>query len=248
MQGSTMLSETLASFSALMVAERLYGPEQVRKFLKYELDAYLSGRGSDPIGELPLIRVEGQSYLHYRKGAVVMYLLKEEIGEAAVNRALRRMVERHAFRSAPYPRSVDLVAALRAEAGPQHQALITDLFERITLYDLKARDPKVTKRADGRFDVSFTVEAKKLYADSEGTETETPLAETFELGLFTTEPGKKGFDRADVLLFERRPLRSGVQTFTFTTAKAPRFVGVDPYNKRIDRDSEDNIARVAAGG
>ena len=41
MQGMTMLSESLAQYSALMIMEKMYGPEQIRKFLKYELDRYL---------------------------------------------------------------------------------------------------------------------------------------------------------------------------------------------------------------
>jgi aminopeptidase N len=181
-QGGTVLTETLAQYSAMMVMERLYGPDQIRKFLKHELDDYLQSRGGEVIEELPLIRVENQGYIHYQKGSLVMYLLKDQLGEAAVNRALSRVLQQYAFKGPPYPTSVALVQALRAEARPDQQALITDLFERITLYDVKAREPKVTKRADGRFDVSFTVEAKKLYADGKGVERETPLAgETFDV-------------------------------------------------------------------
>ena len=245
MQGATALSETLAQYSALMVMEKTHGPDRLRKFLKRELDGYLGSRGREAIEELPLARVESQQqYIHYRKGTLVLYLLRDTIGEDAVNRALRRVLEPNRFKGAPYPTSVSLVQALRAEAGPEHQTLITDLFERITLYDLKARDPKVTRRADGRFDVSFTVEAKKLYADGQGEETEAPLKETFDVGVFSAEPGKKGFAPRDVLLFERRPLRSGAQTVSVTVDRAPRFVGVDPYNKRIDRDSEDNLVKA----
>ena len=40
-QGATLLVESLAQYSALMVMEQMYGPEQIRKFLKYELDRYL---------------------------------------------------------------------------------------------------------------------------------------------------------------------------------------------------------------
>ncbi len=41
MQGATMLTETLAQYSALMVMEKLYGRDQIRRFLKFELDRYL---------------------------------------------------------------------------------------------------------------------------------------------------------------------------------------------------------------
>jgi hypothetical protein len=40
------------------------------------------------------------------------------------------------------------------------------------------------------------------------------------------------------------PIHSGRQTLTFVTATAPKFGGVDPYNKLIDRNSDDNLARV----
>jgi aminopeptidase N len=53
MQGVTVTSETLAQYSALMVMKKLYGKDNIRRFLKYELDNYLAGRKGDAIGEQP---------------------------------------------------------------------------------------------------------------------------------------------------------------------------------------------------
>ena len=50
----TVLDETFAQYSAMLVMEHLYGPNQLRKFLKSELDQYLKARGSEEIEELPL--------------------------------------------------------------------------------------------------------------------------------------------------------------------------------------------------
>jgi aminopeptidase N len=242
-QGSTMLSETFAQYSALLIMERMYGREQVRRFLKYELDRYLRSRGGEVIEELPLVRVENQPYIHYQKGTLVMYWLREVVGEDTVNRALRRLIEAHAFKAAPYPSAADFVRILREEAGAQHDALITDLFERITLVDAKVTAARAIRRDDGRYDAQITVEARKLYADGKGKETEAPLDEPFDIGVFTAEPGKKDFSASSVLYFERRPIRTGTQTLTVTVDEPPRFAGVDPYNKRIDRNSEDNLRR-----
>ncbi|MEG0819450.1 MAG: M1 family aminopeptidase, partial [Brevundimonas sp.] len=243
-QGSTLLSESLAQYSALMVMEKLYGPDKIRRFLKYELDRYLRSRGMERLEEMPLLRIENQQYIHYQKGGLVMYLLRDQIGEEAVNRALRRVLAQYAFKSAPYPRSLDLITAIRAEAPADKQALITDLFEKITLYDVAAKSVTATKRADGKWDVALTVEARKLYADGKGEETEAPLNETFDVGLFSAEPGKGAFDQKSVILMERRPLRSGTQVFRFVTDKKPTFAGVDPYNRWIDRNSDDNVKPV----
>ncbi len=243
-QGAESLTETLAQYSALMVMEKRYGRDQIRRFLKQELDRYLRSRGTERLEELPLMRVENQGYIHYQKGGLVMYLLRDQIGEEAVNRALRSLLTQFAFKSAPYPTSLDLVAAIRAEAPADKQALITDLFEKITLYDVKTTGVTATRRADGRWDVAVTVDARKLYADGEGVETESPLNETFDVGLFAAEPGKAGFDEDDVVLLERRAIRSGVQTLRFITTREPTFGGVDPYNKWIDRNSDDNVRAV----
>jgi aminopeptidase N len=245
MQGQTLLSETLAQYSALMVMKELYGEDKIRRFLKFELDRYLEGRKGDVLDEQPLMRVENQQHIHYRKGSLVMYLLQHRLGEDAVNRALARLVARYKFKGAPYPRSLDLIAELRKEAKtPQDQALITDLFEKITIYDLKARQAVTTQLADGRWRTRITIEAGKFHADGKGVERAAPLAESIEVGLFTDQPGQGAFDRADVLSMKRIPIRAGQQVVEVVSAKKPLFAGIDPYNFYIDRDSDDNVVAV----
>ena len=243
-QGSTMLSESFAQYSALLVMEKLYGKEQIRKFLKFELDRYLRSRGAELIEELPLARVENQGYIHYQKGSLVMYWLKEVVGEAVVNRALQRLLQQFAFKAAPYPASTDFLRLLREEAGPAHEALIVDLFERITILDLKTKSATSTRRSDGQWDVTLEVEAHKRYADGKGVESEAPMDEMVDIGIFSAEPGKKGFKPESVLRFERQRIRSGTQTLKFVLAKEPSHAGIDPYNKRIDRNSDDNTVAV----
>jgi aminopeptidase N len=244
-QGATALTETLAQYSALRVMRQLYGPEHIRKFLKFELDSYLRARGGEASEEQPLERVESdQGYIHYRKGSLVMYRLADEIGEAAVNRALRSLLAKYAFKGAPYPTALDLVAALRAQAPADKQPLITDLFEKITLYDLKADSAVAKRRADGRYDVTLTVSAKKLYADGTGHETPAPMNEDVDIGVFTAEPGDAAFGPKSVLVFEKAPITSGEHTFRFVTNVKPSWAGIDPYNELIDRNSDDNTIAV----
>jgi ABC-2 type transport system permease protein len=243
-QGASMLVESFAQYSALLVMEKMLGRDQIRRFLKYELDRYLRRRGGEVVEELPLARVEEQQYIHYQKGALAMYWLKEVVGEAAVNRALAGLLQRYAFKAAPYPNTNDFLALLRAEAGPQHEALIVDLFEKITLVDAKTATAVATKRSDGKYEVTLEIEARKLYADGKGAETEAPLDEIFDIGVFAAEPGRRGFDAGSVLHFERARLRSGRQSLRFVVDKLPSHAGVDPYNKRIDRNSDDNLVRV----
>jgi ABC-2 type transport system permease protein len=244
MQGAELLSEPLATYSATMILRRMRGRDEFRRLSQVFLDRYLGGRDAEA-EELPLARVESQSYIHSSKGPLALYLLSERLGEDRVNRVLRNLLERFRFRSDLYPRSLDLIAAFRSEARTaEEQALITDLFERITLYDLEAGEAKATRRADGRWEVEVPVTARKLYADGKGRETEAPLAERIEIGLFTAAPGGGPFDRRNVVAMQRRPIRSGRQTLKFVVDRQPLFAGIDPYNLYIDRDAFDNVAGV----
>jgi ABC-type transport system involved in multi-copper enzyme maturation permease subunit len=241
-QGQTAIIETLAQYSALMLMEREYGPHIMRRFLKYELDNYLSSRGGEAIEELPLYRVEGQGYIHYRKGSIVMYALKDYMGQEAVDTALRNFVAECAYKTDPYPRSRDLIRHLRSQASnEEQQALITDLFERITLWDLKVEEATASERSDGRFDVTIKVSASKFEADGSGAQTEVPLDLPIDIGIFAENPDDVTEGDEHVLLFEKHRVQTGELIFELVVDEAPSHVGIDPYNKLIDRNSDDNL-------
>jgi ABC-2 type transport system permease protein len=240
-QGEKFLSETLSQYSALMVMERRYGSDKMRQFLKYELDKYLLGRATSG-NELPLLRVEHQSHVHYNKGSIAMYALKDAIGEATVNRVLAQLVKEHAFKTSPYTTSTDFIRLLRKQAGREHQQLITDLFERVTLWDLKVAGSDASPTADGRWRVRIDLHARKLQADGSGNEKEVPLDQAIDIGLFTADPGAGSFSARDVIRLEKQRIVGGAQSIEVIADRKPSFVGVDPYIKLIQRNTAGNVA------
>jgi len=240
-QGGSMLAETLAQYSALMVMEKEYGRDKMRRFLKYELDRYLAGRGGELVAEMPLMLVENQPYIHYRKGSLAMYELRDEIGEDKVNAALRQLIHDHAFAQPPYATTRDLIADFRAVTPPEKQSLITDLFETITLYDNKTTAASVKKQPDGKFLVTVTVESKKFRADDRGKETPVPVNDWIDIGALGSAKTK---GNEPVLALEKRHLTTPTATFSFVVATKPDRAGIDPMNKLIDRNPEDNTKKV----
>jgi ABC-2 type transport system permease protein len=241
-QGSTMLVETMAQYSALMVMEKEYGKPQMRRFLKYELDRYLSGRGGELVAEMPLMLVENQQYIHYRKGSVIMYALADAIGEANVNRALATFVAQHKFEQPPYSTSADLVQEFRKVAPPDKQDLITGFFERIELYDNKTTSAQWTKLPNGKYHVTVTVEAKKLRSTGAGDEKPVPVDDWIDLGILG-DGGKSKTHDDKVLFLEKRHLTQATTTFEATVDQEPTRAGIDPFNKLIDRQPEDNTKK-----
>ncbi len=242
-QGGTMIVESLAQYSALMVMEKEYGREHLRRFLKYELDEYLSGRGGELIEELPLMRVEDQPYIHYAKGSLVFYRLREEIGEANLNRALAAFIRAKAFQQPPYTTTLEMLDYIRAETPPEKKKLVDELFAKIVLYDTKVVAASATARADGKFDVRIEYESAKTEADGLGKEAPLALDDWMQVGVFAREAGEaEHTERA--LHLQPAHITQGKGTIDVVVDAAPFEVGLDPYNKLIDRNPDDNRKRV----
>ena len=238
-QGATMMSETLAQYSALMVMKKKYGDDKMARFLKYELDQYLVGRGAERKQENPLYRNENQPYIHYRKGSVAMYALQDAIGEERVNRALAAYVKKVAYQEPPYTISRELLAEFRAVTPPEHLPLIEDLFETITLWENRAISATAKPLGGERYAVTVKVAAKKLRSDAAGQQTEVPMNDWIDIGVQDGE-GK-------MLAMRKEWIKSGESTFTLEVSGRPAKAGIDPVAKLIDRRSDDNLVPVAIG-
>ncbi|MGH8445944.1 MAG: hypothetical protein ACREVL_11790 [Solimonas sp.] len=241
-QGAEFITESLAEYSALMVLRQKYGDAHMRRFLKYELDRYLMGRGLEQKEEQPLLRADGAAYVHYQKGALTLYALQDAIGEAAMNDALSAFVRRWRFQGPPYATSRDLLAELRRVTPAQYQSLITDFFETITLYDSRATAAEARALGDGRYEITVHVTGRKIRADGAGNETAMEMDAPVDIGALDAD-GKAAY-------LEKQRLKPGDNVFRFVVDHLPAKAGIDPLDKLIDRDAGDNVVPVtpAASG
>ncbi|HEX2832625.1 MAG TPA: M1 family aminopeptidase [Thermoanaerobaculia bacterium] len=240
-KGRRFVSESLANYSAMLVTEKVLGPAEARRVYDFQMNRYLQRRGETG-KDVPLLKVDDDMpHVSYGKGAVAMYTLREQIGADTMNVALRRFLEKYRGSGPPYPTSLDLYAELRAVTPPSMHSLLTDLFETITLWDIKTQCAASRRLADGTYEVTLEVMAQKLRADSAGAETATPMNDLLEVGVFA--PGK---DEPSSLT--RHRIRSGPQTIRIIVPHEPSRAGVDPYRKLIERERDDNVVDVKTGG
>ena len=242
-QGATMLSESMSQYASLMVMEKEYGRDKMRRFLKYELDQYLMARGAERVEEMPLMLVENQQYIHYQKGSLILYALRDYIGEEALNRALARYVQSVKFQQPPYTTTAELMPYLEEATPPHLRYVLEDMFRTITLFENRVTEATYRRRADGKYDVDLTVEAKKSRAGGKGEITPVPINDWIDIGVFAEEE-KGGKSEETTLYFKKHHVTQPTTRLQLVVDRLPARAGIDPYNKLVDRDSNDNRKRV----
>lgn len=238
-QGATLLSETMSQYGALMVMEHRYGKNNMKKFLKHEMDQYLQGRTFDSKGEKPLMYVENQQYIHYQKGSVIMYAMKDYIGEEALNGALQKFIKTYAFQEPPYVTSKQFVNYLSDATPDSLKYLINDFFETITIYENYVDSLGFTKQPDGKYKVTLKVGSVKFKVDSMGNNKKVALDDYIDIGVFGKVKDKHSDYRP--LILQKMKMDSNKKQFEFIVDEEPLFAGIDPYNKLIDRTPDNNI-------
>jgi ABC-2 type transport system permease protein len=249
-QGSTLMSETLSQYSAMMVMEKEYGREHMRKFLKYEMDNYFSGRSTERKKEMPLLLVENQQYIHYNKGSVAMYALRDYLGEARLNGAIAKYLAATRFQEPPYTNSLEFYRYLQEATPDSLRYVLTDLFETITMYGNRTRSAAYTRLPDGRYEVVLEVEGNKIRADSLGNEGPVRMNDLVDVGVFAAAPAGKPREAGPVLYMQKHRIGTGTQRIRVVVPRQPASAGIDPYHKLLDQHADDNTveAKASAGG
>lgn len=256
-QGATLMSESMSEYSSLKVLEKEYGEGKMRIFLKDALDSYLTGRTLESRKEKALIYNENQQYIHYNKGSLVLYALSDYIGEDKMNAALSRYIDAVAFQNPPYTTSLEFLSYLDEATPDSLKYLLEDMFRTITLYDNSVKDATFEMLEDSTFAVNLDFytakyrtneEGRRKYADANGDSLSLeiegrrrpmeslPLADWIDVGVFgVDEDGKE-----KVLYLKKHKISEIENSLKILVDEKPISAGIDPYNKLIDTDSNDN--------
>ncbi len=255
-EGRALLSESFAWYAAMGVIEQEYGTEHLARFLGFMRESYLTPRAR---ADVPLLRAS-DSFLAYRKGPFAMYALREYVGQERVDLAWRRLRARHASLEPPFATSLDLYRELRQVTPDSLQYLLGDLFERITFWELETRQASARPAPGGEWQVSLDVVARKVVVDTAGAETDVPMNDLIEIGVFA--PAEDGEARGTPLYLAMHRIRTGPQTITLTVPRPayaegsgvvspklreggqPARAGIDPRHLLIDVEPDDNLVDI----
>jgi len=259
--GATMLSESLSEYVSLKVIEQVNGKKKMRKFLKRSLDEYLTSRTFERKRENALMYNDGQGYIHYQKGSLIFYALSDYIGEKTLNKALSKYVKKVAFQEPPYTTSIDMVNHIKEVTPDSLSYLIKDMFETITLYQNRVVETTSKKLDNGKYKVDIEFKVSKYRNNEKGrifygeqerdsityqtSDMKKPdysvfLADYIDVGIF----GKDSEENETELYVKKHKISKIHNKISIIVDNEPFEVGIDPYNKLIDTNSEDNRKKI----
>lgn len=245
-EGYRILTETLAQYSELMVFKKEYGEKLVVKFLRYEMDNYLSRRNQIE-HEPSLLQAADQDPVIYHKGMIVMNALRHHLGEDKVNNALRKFYKQYAYTEPPYPTSMDLYQIIKEETPDALHDMLTDMFESITLYNNKIEEATYKELNNGKYLLKLNIECKKINVDSLGIESEIPVNDWIEIGVYSNDSRNEWDENRLVYLKKFK-----IDTFTFQEEiildHKPVQAYLDPHFLLIDKFPYDNMKNVMLEG
>ncbi|HEX8693610.1 MAG TPA: hypothetical protein VF746_14400 [Longimicrobium sp.] len=237
-EGGGVISESLAWYSAMQLVKNVKGREALRRFMSFMREP----NPWPPIRTgLPLLRAM-DPWANYRKGPYAFHALSEYVGEERVNGALRTLVEKKASSLAT---TLDMYRELQAVTPDSLKPLLHDLFEVNTFWTFDTKRATTVRTPAGAWRVTLEVEAHKVVADSAGVETELPVTEAVEIGIFA--PAAPGEILGRTLYLRKHRIRSGRQTITVIVPEKPARGGIDPYNL-LDWEEGDNIEPIEVEG
>ena len=230
-----------------MVLKQRYGADAMPKFLKYSLDQYLRGRANEDKFEANMLDNDRRAYVWYQKGSMLMYALQDYIGEEQVNQAMNKYMKAARFRQqAPFTTSLEWYGFLKAATPDSLRPWLTDNFEKFTLYDNRITKAEAKAIGNDQYRVKLVVRSATEYHDKTGKEIgkgRNPVVA--DIAVLTTDgKNKDGLTTKVPLYMGKTKLTPGEHVIEVTVKGKPVKAGIDPYNKLIDRVSDDNLVNV----
>jgi ABC-2 type transport system permease protein len=230
-EGARLLDVSLETYSAMRVVEETLGPEHLRRYLLSMREGFGPPRQR---AAPPLLRAT-DSFSYSRRGPFALYALSQYIGKDQVDDALRSLLKKHGSGVPPLPTSLDLYRELQAVTPDSYQSLLRDLFEKNTFWELETERATAQRTTAGAWQVTLDVQARKVFVDEVGHETEVPMDDWLEVGVF--DEGAR--------YLQKHRIHSGKQTITVTVSQKPARAGIDPRHLLSDLGEIDkNVKQV----
>lgn len=236
--GDAMLTESLAKYTEVMLMEKHYGKMYLSQYLRDDNNLYFVYR--NPNGkEYPLAQTYDQNNVHYQKGGLVFYSIKEVLGEKILNKVLKDFLNQHVSRQ-QNAKSEDLVAAILKAAPANQKTFIEDSFNEVVIYDMDLKVISCKAIEGAKYGVTLQVNVTKnaQYADK-------PLPPDMDIDVALFAQPQAAWDRNTKPLYLKKHHFNQLQTIiNIVVDQKPTTAAIDPYAYLLDGNLANNVQNI----
>ncbi|MEL6555211.1 MAG: peptidase [Cyanobacteria bacterium J06621_11] len=231
--GSMTIREALSGYASDLYARSERTPTEQAIAQQQRMRNFFRSLGKIDFQEPPLVDVYNELPIAKHKGSMVLALIEDQIGQAALLEGLKTFLNTYRYQEPPYATVLDLRDALIAQTtSSTTQSTIYDLFAQVLTYQVGIADATYNPRTDGRYDIQLTLEAQKFQTSGLGEQSIAPLSMpvTVELGDANGNPLKVV-----------KPVLDKSQTIiNLITEHVPKYAAIDPDYRLPSAYLQDN--------
>ena len=242
-RSSAVITEGLTKYCALVLYEKKYGINNMRKVLEDELNWYLWESRWYKANQHSLLD-GGSGRITDNKAAIVLYGLKDLVGETAINAGLREFREAYAFKTQPpFAGARELYAYIKKHVPDSLQYYLTDTWEKVSFYDNRIIEAKALRLDNSnQYKVSIKFSTEKFYQTLSGDDVPAgKMNDYIDIAIFPDDSKRHGSTQIPPLYIQKHRLTAGDHNIDIVVTGKPVRVGIDPYLKLIDRTPADNV-------
>ncbi|MBG7630821.1 MAG: hypothetical protein IZT56_10340, partial [Bacteroidetes bacterium] len=221
----------------------MYGKRALFTLSENARSRYFSGRSFANELEPPVYMVTSQGYISYGKALTVMMALRDLIGEKQVNHVLKTITDKHRNINKLDANSIEFLDELHKVTSQEQHILIDDWFKKVITYDLGIEESSYKELANGTFEVTVKVKAKRFETIDSGEIKQISIDEPIKIGVFTKHPSLVK-DDSSILYYESNHFNKEMTEIKIIVNKKPSYIAVDPYGTRSDENLIDNINNI----
>jgi len=238
--GGSLFIEGFAKYTEAVVLEKMYGKRALYTLTENARSTYFSGRSMASELEPPVYKVTGQSYISYGKALTVMLALRDLIGEKKVNHVLKTLTDKYRNINKLEVNSIEFLDEIYKVTPYEYHTLIDDWFKKIITYDLEIDDSSYLELADGTYEVSVNIKAKRFETNTAGEIEQIAINEPIKIGVFTTHPASVK-DESSILYYESTNIQKQDTVVKIIVKELPKYISIDPFGTRTDENLTNNL-------
>ena len=241
--GAGIITEGFTKYTEAVVLERMHGIGALWELNRSSNGRYFSGRTFALTKEPPLYLESGENYLAYGKSGLILLSLRDLLGEEKLNSVLRTLMEKYSQNTEYEVHTLDFINELYKVTPQEFHQLVNEWMKEIIRYDVTVDKTTYQRLDDGTYEITATIAAKRFKTLPSGKEIEIGINEPIKIGLFNQHPKNIGKDDK-ILYLETHRIKENLTTIRMIVDELPKYIAVDPFLTRVDRNYVDNLKEI----